>query len=262
MLFSGKKFEKGCFMKCRFLCYLSVCLVMVIASLQALPGRIKDHDKVTQIPIVSLESLDLKSYTILRKFNPQEHIPEANWKEHGEYFLHRNRTVYLTADQKFAVKIWEEQYPSSRNFLRAVHAHFYTGVAKLEGLVFDEDGNCRGYITPYMISRTFRREEWDSSRFFLEKNALGVSIFGCYESQPQNYKYFFNRLVKNVQKTGILCTDFCPNNVVVEQMTGKIYLVDLEDVLEMKDVSTADSTTQMLLEYNPRDYLKLLNLLS
>jgi len=257
----AKKIEtQGNLMKHRFFSYLFICLILTAASLQALPGKIIDHDNITKIPIVALESLDLESYKILRKFNPQEHVPEANWKEHGEYFLHRNRTVYLTADQKFSVKIWEEQYPSSCNFLRALHANFYIGIARLEGLVFDQFGNCRGYITPYMISRTFHRDYWNSYGFFLEKNNLGVSIFGSCELQPKKYKKFFNSLIKNIHETGFLCTDFCPNNIVIEQITGKIYLVDLEDVLEMKTVFTEDSTIQMLLEYNPIDYLKLLNL--
>ena len=247
-------------MKKNFFIIFFIWMVLTITSIHALPGRIIDHDHITKIPIISLESLDLKSYIVLRKFNPQEHIPEANWKEHYEYFLHRNRTVYLTEDQKFSVKIWEELYPSSHNFLNAVHANFYTGVAKLEGLVFDQDGNCRGYITPYMISRTFHREDWNSYGFFLEKNLLNVNIFGSYELQPRNYKNFFDLLITNIKQTGFLCTDFCPNNVVVEQATKQIYLVDLEDVLEMKDVSPEDSTIKMLLEYNPSDYLKLLNL--
>lgn len=243
-------------------CFLFIYLSILTSSLQALPGKTIGYDSITKIPIVSLESLDLESYKILREFNPQEHTPEENWKEHPEYFLHRNRTVYLTMDQKFAIKVWEELYPSSKDFLNAVHANFYEGIAKLESLIFDRLGRLRGYITPYMISRTFDREAWNAYGFILEKNPLGVSIFARSALQPEIYNTFFNLLVKNVQQTGFLFTDFCPNNVVVERATGKIYLVDLEDVLKMEDVSTSDSTIQMLLDYNPKDYLELLNLLN
>ncbi|HSX13914.1 MAG TPA: hypothetical protein VLE96_05795, partial [Chlamydiales bacterium] len=167
-----------------------------------------------EIPIIPLEFLDLPSYQILRQFNPIEHLPEINLREHPEYFLHRNRTVYLTADQKFAIKIWEEQYPSSPSFLRAVYANFYKEIAKIEGLIFDAGGNCRGYVTPFMTSRTFHRDEWDSHGFLLEKNAFGVNIFSSYEIQPQNYQDLFNQLVKNTLETGFLCSDFCPDNTV------------------------------------------------
>ncbi len=42
----------------------------------------------------------------------------------------------------------------------------------------------------------------------------------------------------------------------IDPLTGKLYLIDLEDVLDLKAISLEDPETQMLLEYNPKDYLK------
>lgn len=214
-----------------------------------------------EIPTIFLESLDFSNCVILRTFDPYKHLPEANYKEHSEYFIHRNRTVYLSEDQRFAIKVWEEKYPSAQNFLKASRMNFYEGIAKLEGVIFDHKGNCRGYITPYMISRDFHRLDWEKSGFVLEKNAFGVKIFAPYVTQPENYKSFFSRILQKVQETGFLSTDFCPNNVVLDPKSNEMYLVDLEDVLEINSIDMNDPTTQMLLEYNPNDYLKSLNLL-
>lgn len=150
-------------------------------------------------PIVSLESLPLESYTILRKFDPIEHIPVASRNLAPEYFTHRNRTVYLTSDQKWVVKIWEEHYPSAPLFVKAFQSGFYNDISKIEALIFDEKDNCRGYITPYMISRNFHRKEWEEKGFALEKNVIGVNVFSPAGKQPKIYQDFFRHLVKKTR---------------------------------------------------------------
>lgn len=237
--------------------YFLFLMVFSFGFLHALPGEIMGYSQFST-PIISLESLDLHTCKILRQWNLIEHVPEINWREHPEYFLHRNRTVYLTEDEKFAFKIWEEIYPASHAFLRAFQKNFYQGIAKVEALIFDKLGNCRGYVTSYMISRTFHRMEWDAYEFQLETNAFGVNIFSCHERQPQNYITLFNKLVDNTLKTGIFSADFCPNNTVIDPLTGTMYLIDLEDVLDLQNISIEDSETQMLLEYDPKDFRELL----
>lgn len=237
-----------------------ICIGSIVPSLySALPGTIIEDYRFSS-PAIALESLDLESFKILRKFNPREHLPEENWKEHEAYFLHRNRTVYLTPDERFAVKVWEASYPSSPSFLRAFRSNFYDKIANIQGVIFDRDGKCRGYITPYMISRTFHRKAWDAYGFLMEKNAYGVNIFSKSDNQPQNYRDFFNLLVQNSLATGIFSTDFCPNNVVLDPLTNRIYLIDLEDVLDLEDIAIEDPDVRMVLEYNPRDYLGIFDL--
>jgi hypothetical protein len=237
---------------------LSLAVFLFGSSLWALPGKIIQNE--SSIPVVALESLDLGSFTVLKKFDPFEHLPDINRKEHAGYFLHRNRTVYLAEDQQFAVKIWEEHYPSSLLFLSAVRRGFYREIAKIEGLIFDQNGNCRGYITPYMISRTFHKTKWESYGFVLEKNAFGVKIFASCDQQPPNYHDLFVRLVKSSRETGLISIDVCPNNVVIDPGTETMYLIDLEDVLDLKKISLENAETQMILEYNPKDYLNIFKL--
>lgn len=220
----------------------------------ALPGDIIGYDPETNIPIVLLESLDLLSYKVLKKFNPQEHLPEENYKNHAEYFRQRNRTVYLS--EGFVIKIWQKDHPSTLAFLSALHAHFFNQIAPIEGLIFDESGSCRGYITPYMISRTFDRAAWESWGFVLEKNGFGVKIFSRKDLQPSIYQDLFDWLIAQTEKTGFLSTDFCPNNVVIDPVEKRLYLIDLEDILEVKKIEKEDPEIEMVLEYNPRDYLE------
>ena len=220
-----------------------------------LPGKIISHDQETKIPIVSLNSLDLRSYKILKIFNSEDLPAQSNWHEHSFYYTNRNRTVYLTNDEKYTIKIWQKGYTSQKNFLDALHAKFFNNIALILALVFDEENECRGYILPYMTDRTFNRSEWESFGFVLEKGLIGVKIFSHHTLQPDCYQQFFNALVHNAQVSGYVSLDFCPNNIAVDAKTKKVYLFDLEDVLPI-----AQSTNQVIQEiffnYLSYDYIE------
>src|SRR3990170_2270549 len=128
---------KKCFAFVWFFCFCA----------QALPGKVIGTDQVTHIPIVSLESIDLTICSLLTTFNPETLPSTTNWKQHQDYYQHRNRSVYVTADERFAIKVWEKQYASAPFFLKALHAGFYDGITRLAGIIYDQEGICRGYIT-------------------------------------------------------------------------------------------------------------------
>ena len=224
------------------------------------PENCSHHDR-THRPIVAYESLNFENCEILKQFEIEQHIPEADRKAHPEYFVNRDRIVYLTSDKQYAVKVWSDAHPAATNFMKAFQSHFYDDIAQIEGVIFDKNNRCRGYITSYIISREREKQKWESYGFVLEKNCNDVKIFAACDKQPQNYKNFFEKLMQNSKKSGFLSTDFCPNNIGIDHKTGRLYLFDLEDVLLLESISRNDSQTQMLLEYNPKDYLEHFNLL-
>ena len=230
-------------------------------SFTAVPGKIIDYETETLVPVVSFESIELQKYTVLKQFNLEQHIPEVDRKRNPEYFRNRNRTVYLTDDQKFAVKIWDELHPAAKNFMQAVSSHFYDDITQIAGILVDIKGRCRGYITNYIISREKERNKWESYGFILEKNVNYINIFANYDKQPRNYREFYDKLISNTMRSGYFSTDFCPNNIGIEPKSKKLYLFDLEDVLPLDALKNKNSEMQMLLEYNPQDYLYKLSLL-
>lgn len=246
--------------RCFYTFFLSYMFIWGV-QLHALPRKILANDKITKIPIISLESLEPANYSILKKFHLEEHVPKASRQGRKQYFANRNRTVYLTSDEMFAVKIWQAAYPSAENFIQALHAGFFEKIAKISAIILDQDNQCRGYITPYMISRHFQRQAWEAYGFLLKPNNIGVKIFSSLKDQPQNYQDFYTRLAQNIRKTGLFSIDFCPNNIAIDPIEDTLYLVDLEDVFELKNLDPADENTQKLLQYSPQDFLRMFNLL-
>ena len=74
--------------------------------------------------------------------------------------------------------VWQKDYPSTFNFLSALHANYYEGIAIIFSLIFYDEGECRGYITPWMVDRTFNRVAWESFGFILEKGIIGAFTGG------------------------------------------------------------------------------------
>jgi hypothetical protein len=171
--------------------YFFLCLTsFYFTCVYSIPGKIIGYDAITNIPIMPLDSLDIKNFEILNIFNV-EHLPSTSgWQKHSDYYTNRNRTVYATKDRAFVLKVWQKGYPATNNFLSALHAHFYEEIALIAGLVFDNENECRGYISPYMIDRTGHRSEWDSYGIVLEKGDIGVKIFSNYAIQPSLYQDF------------------------------------------------------------------------
>lgn len=234
-------------------------LIGNILSIYSIPGKIIKNDPVTGLPTVSLDSLDLENYKTLKVFKPED-LPEgSNWEQRSSYYKKRNRTVYLTKDHKFVLKVWQKDYPSRENFLSALRANFYKGIASLSALIFDEDNELRGYISPYMVDRTFQRTKWESFGFVLEKGPINVSIFSDYCKQPQIFKDLFDKLINRSNTSDYISLDFCPNNVVINAHDKKAYIVDLEDVYKATEITAFIAS--IFSPYLSNDYLKMIGLL-
>jgi hypothetical protein len=207
--------------------------------------------------MIDLDSLDVTQYELVKTFS-REDLPQApNWQENQkylDYFSNRQRAVYLTKDNAFAIKIWQKNYASRNNFLVALHAKFYNDIAQLVGLIFDKEYECRGYVSPYMIDRTRNRSRWESYGFVLEKNKFGVKIFSTYALQPPLYQQLFNKLIQKTIMTSYVTLDFCPDNVAIDPRDGKLYLIDLDDIQSIDQIKDP-LVVKILLDYNSDDYL-------
>ncbi len=234
---------------------LRASLIYLHVAIYSLPGEIINYDQIAQIPIVSLTSLDLENYEKLKIFKADDLQKESNRQQHSWYYTNRNRVVYLTKDHKFVLKVWQKNYPSKDNFLLALHANFYKEIVLVSALIFDEDNECRGYISPYMIDRTFNRAAWESFGFVLEKNKIGVNIFSRYNLQPPIYKDLFDRLINRSSTTKYVSLNFCPNNIAISGQDKKAYLVDLEDVHTIKELNDP-LVANIFFYYLADDYLK------
>lgn len=222
-----------------------------------MPGTIINYDEITNIPIIRLESLVLTEYEILKIFKAKDLPQESNWQEHNWYYTNRNRVVYCTKNHQFILKVWQKNYSSTDNFLAALHAHFYQDIALISALIFDEDNECRGYISPYMIDRTNNRAVWNSFGYVLEKGPIQVKIFSNYYMQPHTYKTLFDTLLKRTQASGYVSLDFCPDNVAFNIADKKPYLIDLEDVHHITDLDDPLLYT-IFSPYLPKDYLNII----
>jgi hypothetical protein len=231
--------------------------LMISNTTNCFSEKIVSYYQESQIPIFKLESLDCSTYCILKELNVDDLPKTANWQANRDYHKNRNRKVYLTPDKKFVVKIWQKKYPSTVNFLAALKAGFYDGIAKISGLIFDEEDECRGYISPYMTDRTYNRHKWDIFGFKVEKGDINVKIFSIYDKQPKMYQDLYDALIKNAKKSAYASLDFCPDNIAVDDGDNNAYLVDLEDVQPVEMLKN-ELIARVFFVYNPRDYLEQL----
>lgn len=236
----------------RIITAASVFCLLLCFAMYSMPGNVIAFDSESKVAFISLESIDLASCIVLHEFKLEDLPVPGNDDIHTEFHQNANRIVYATKDKKCVLKIWQKNYFHAQQFLLAYRAHFFEGIAPLIAIILDRDGECRGYVTSYMIDRCFNRQQWNSYGFVLEKNKIGVNIFAPYDQQPAIYKNLFDRLLEKTQDTGLVMMDFCPNNCVVDPESGALYISDLEDV---DSIATMQDLMHEIYVYNPRDYV-------
>ena len=207
------------------------------------------------IPVVNINTLNLKSCSLLKKFN-KENIPICHLKNKTKKYLNRHRRIFLNQNKKFVFKIWQKNYAATKQFLKAVRLHFYEKIALIAGLIFDEH-ECRGYITPTLIDFRKKKKEWLSYGFLLEKNHNNVKSFALYDHQPAIYKKFFDKLIKNIQRTHLVFLDLCPINVGINPQDNTLYLFDLEDVVTLSKFYESLKKKDIY-PYTPPDYYHMI----
>jgi hypothetical protein len=235
---------------------LLYCVLSCMQDINALPGKLVEGTTAS-MPHVSLESLALATYAVLSNTTANTVPQHVTWQGYAQETTNFDRTVYAAGD--YVIKVWQKEYRSRDAFLTALKVGFYNDIAQISALVVDDAGECRGYVSPRLIDRTYQRDAWNAAGFVIEKNKDGVSIFAAREQQSEAYKNLFDRLVAQSKKTGLVTLDLCPNNIALDAH-GTAYLVDLEDVLPLEKLNDA-YVQRRLFKYNAHDYLDRLHAL-
>jgi 2-polyprenyl-3-methyl-5-hydroxy-6-metoxy-1,4-benzoquinol methylase len=130
--------------------------------------------------------------------------------------FHR-RTVYKHKTEKKYIKVWDAGYHQSGRFLDAYEKGFYNEIACMEGVIFDEQGNCRGYATP--------EGTWPPVLIEDTPNKLEFFKLQSHEKQNTQYNALYNKLIYAIKNTDIVYWDLTKSNIA--EINGNYYLVDL-----------------------------------
>ena len=101
--------------------------------------------------VFKYEDLDFKGY------NKVKH-KDSRWEDENH-----NRTIYQT--DEYFVKVWDEDYIRANTLPGAFASGFYdsTIVPNFVGMIYDENNNCRGYITKE-CTRLWKRDNSTEQR--------------------------------------------------------------------------------------------------
>ena len=129
----------------------SFLMCLVAAGCFAIPGRVIMKEVCTGIPVVEMKSLDLKRKP---RFNRIEKGMDPVMKRRLAEISRRRE--YYDCDEYVVVRVARNLNRSK--FMEALRSGFFDKIAKIEGLVVDQNNACRGYIVPKMSWGEFRGE--------------------------------------------------------------------------------------------------------
>lgn len=218
--------------------------------------------EATEPQKIQLESIDFRDLVLVKEFRGNQDLPACAKVGDLEYFQKRSRKVYQTKSGDLFLKIWSKDHPSKEIFEKAVFAGFFNEIAKIHSLIYDQEGLCRGYTTPALLSRESDKKAFESYGFFFGKNNLNTKIFERKALQPKMYQDFFTRVCEATKRAGYFLLDFCPCNVGIDLVENRLYFFDLEDVHVLSQITSKTPRVSILLEYNPKDYLEQFGLRS
>ncbi len=184
------------------------------------------------IPFVPLHKVSIAQLEVFK-------IIRDNAKEKIAVYADKNRQTYY--------KLWTEQYENAKHFLNAFNAGFYDGLTSLIGIIVDEDGYCRGYITK---AGTASNQQLVYEKFKRGKTRC-TAVAPLDKRTDPAYKTFYSQLCTNVEKTGYVFTDLAPPNIVL--VDNHYALIDLDSVIPLSEIDDA-----FIARLFPTDYRKFI----
>ena len=179
-------------------------------------------------PIISLHEIDRTQLTPLK----------TTRDEHGE-----QATVYQNKNEQTYYKLWSEKYAYGEHFLNAMNTGFYDGITCLIGIIFDENGHCRGYVTQ-TASTTRSRLVYDK---FKRGRSICTAIAPVHKQTDPAYKVFYAQLLTAIENTGYVFFDLAPSNVVL--VDDHYALIDLNSVAPLATLDNAFIATLYPTDY-------------
>jgi hypothetical protein len=123
--------------------------------------------------------------------------------------INLNRSVYHDTRTNLIYKIWDVDYIHSKTFTKAIKNKFFDNnmICCFDSIIFDDNKNCRGYITKY------------ASRG---------------NKQLHEITDLFNIVKYQTKQTGFFINDMCQKNI--RKMGNKYTLIDIEEAYSIKNI--------------------------
>lgn len=192
------------FLRIGIICVIIGCFQSLYAQRPELPRII--HRYPTRV----YEKIDFKKLRLIKKC-----VDSA-----------KERRVYTDGVRYY--KIWDPGYPTAETFVAAVKLGYFDRLARIDSLILDASGTCRGYVLPAGKSGTLSLKTHQNAHSY---TALLPSSF-----QNSPYQTFYSLLCQRTKSCRMIYFDLVAPNIVA---FGKTYcMIDLESVY----------TTQQLIE--------------
>ena len=154
------------------------------------------------------------------------------------------RQVFYDKHNDEYIKTWNKDYYWNLFVNKANIIGIYKNLTLLKNLLYDDEGNIRGYISKAgILANTLEKRFRHPDRLLLE-NA---------DKQNKQYQSFMKRLYRAMDKKSFVYLDLIPNKLA--EVNGKYYLFDIEPLVFIEDLSRIH-TYKRLLFYCPDDYRK------
>ena len=156
--------------------------------------------------IIQIENINFKLLTVIRdKYNRVD----SNGINHG-------RAIYFDSKNNLYYKIFHEDYIRRENFEMAFDIGFFEGITPAIKSIIYDDNIIVGYVSEG--GEVISESEYD------------IHLI------PDE---FTEKLLNNIDKTGLFFYDFVPSNIIRLE-GGQLSLIDLESVYEIKDLFNID----------------------
>ena len=154
--------------------------------------------------VFKYEDLDFKSYKQVKH-------KDSRWGSENH-----NRTIYQV--DKYFVKVWDEDYIRKDTLPTAFASGFYdsTIVPNFIGLIYDDNNNCRGYITE------------ECKQLFTKEDSLEQRLVRLTDKSQQHFDDMLVKIKVKTIESHHFAYDFCEYHTY--EYDGKPTLIDLEGV--------------------------------
>jgi hypothetical protein len=167
-------------------------------------------------------------------------------------YLERN--IYYDPATETFVKQWPPIFLRNQIFLRALISGYYKQITPLEAILFDREGNCRGYITKAL--------DYDNLSLAFFTNKHNYICLEDVSKQNSTYRAFYDSLMQKTQETGLYYFDLVPSNIVTDH--SSYYFVDLESVFTLRELQAMQRLRYeeflLILDHLPPEYASFIKL--
>lgn len=160
-----------------------------------------------------------------------------------------NIKVYLDKSKNIYYKIWNSNYYFAQTFSEAFKSGFYDDISSLKIIIIDNVLNIRGYGTEQKNKiQTYELVTIDRNSFF--------EIREIQFQKNKKYIRLFSNLIQKIKKTGYVYLDLHLDNLAQDE--NNFYIIDLESIVQIKNLIEQISPLSKVMFCSPKDYIKII----